>query len=477
MDVSGKNYRRIHLSRWRSGIQCLALAALVICLSGCKTRVKEANALAKQASDTADTLETYYTTLSMRSAVFAKLNHVGQPDGTTIANRLLPGDLNPDLPKGRQPEYLAADLKKDVTSVDTFFKQQLSPSTIAMLDQYDGNSLPPAALNDAIIADLNKHMDSDGDAWYPALKSDLDKVQLSDEAQALIAPYTLIGSYTLFPTPDKGPEPVTGRQRRVTINRLILDSAYPKSIKPTLSERFEAQQTALQKRQQLAHLLKTIGDALQNLTGTDASDKVKEAAAQLQQQIEAINNHPLTIASNDPVLQKILQSKQLNLDPSTLGARLFQTLAEIQQEREFRKVLPKVDTFLQLLTAFFNSEQPAYLSISANYIKAVGTNDMKAVDDPTLAIITADAKTFDPYEIKVEVHPQTGENGKMDAKAQIEQATYVQITTARQEIQDICGQLDSLHEAFQRFLVRNKIVPPAQPAVSGPKSVSLAQVQ
>ena len=113
-----------------------------------------------------------------------------------------------------------------------------------------------------------------------------------------------------------------------------------------------------------------------------------------------------------------------------------------------------MDAFLQTLTTFFEAEQPACLSISSQYYAALGRNDLKALDDPTIAIVTADAKTFAPYGVTVEVHPQTGENGKRDARAQIEQIAYTRMTLARQETQDVAGQLHALHNAFQRFLRR-----------------------
>ena len=49
------------------------------------------------------------------------------------------------------------------------------------------------------------------------------------------------------------------------------------------------------------------------MTGSEATDKVKEAAANLQAKIEEVNHHPLTIASSDPVIAKILAVPQLNL--------------------------------------------------------------------------------------------------------------------------------------------------------------------
>ena len=455
------------LLRW------LFLSCLAASLTGCRTHVKDANALAKQTSETADKLEAYYSALSVRSADFGVLNHVGQPDqeylsgavNFTIANRLLSGDLAP-LVAGAQPNYLAAHLKQNATPVDSFFRQRLAEHTRDLLQQYDGHFAPTAELNGAITTDLNQHMDGAGEAWYTFLNSDLQTVVLSDEAKALIAQVTMVGGYTLFSPASPGAEPVTGRQRRVTINRLILDSAYPHAIKPPLYERLEAQQIALGKRQQMAHQLKSLGDALQTLTGSDAADKVKEAAAKLQKQIEEVNHHPLSIASSDPVIQKILSSKQVNLDPSVLAAQLAHTLAEIQQEREFRRVLPKVDTFLQQLTGFFQAEEPAYLSISANYLVAVGRHNMESVDDPTLAIVTIDAKTFEPYNIKAEVQPQSGTNGKTNAKMQIEQATYQNITTVHQEVENLAGELDALHQAFVRFLNRNKAGSPAKQDVT-----------
>ena len=48
-------------SNLRMIMQWLILAVLIVGLTGCRTRVKEANALAKQASETGNALETYYT--------------------------------------------------------------------------------------------------------------------------------------------------------------------------------------------------------------------------------------------------------------------------------------------------------------------------------------------------------------------------------------------------------------------------------
>ena len=459
-------YRKVpRLSNLRMIAQWLILAVLIVGLTGCRTRVKEANALAKQASETGDALESYYANLSTRSAATMQLNKIGQLEYSTnmeplYANHLKLNDLSPRLKAGDSPVYLAAVLKRAAAPADVFFKSKLSQGTLDQLEHYDGASTPPASLNALIVTDLNLHMDTNNESWYEALQTELKDVSLSEEAQGIIAPYTFLGAYTLLASPSSAAEPPIGHQRRITINRLILNSAYPKSIRLTDAELIAAQHIALQKRIAMAHQLKSIGDALQNLTGSEATDKVKEAAANLQAKIEEVNHHPLTIASSDPVIAKILAVPQLNLTPSTLGKRLGELLAQIEQEREFRKVLPKVDAFLQTLTTFFEAEQPACLSISSQYFAALGRNDLTALNDSTIAIVTADAKTFAPYGVTVEVHPQTGENGKRDARTQIEQIAYARITTARQETQDVAGQLRALHDAFQRFLKRNNVAPP-----------------
>ena len=444
------------------------MSALALGMTGCKTQVKEANALAKQASGTGDTLETYYVTLSKQPLVTAQISHVDEPEQTmlngsvsyTYANLLnrkadLETGASPDSPKHPLADYL----KHAARPFDAFFKRCLRPSTLELLAQYSDSSTPSAVLNEAIAADLNTHIDNEGELWYMQLKQpngELKDIKLSPEAQTLVAQRDALRRLYIL---DNTPELPATHQRRIDLARWILDSAYPDAIRRTLAESFAAQAREIQTRQAVAHELKSIGDALQNLTGTAASDSVKEAAAKLQTLVEDINHHPLTIASKDPILNNILDSSILNLSPSTLAGRMFETITQIRQESEFRRLLPLVDQFLLQLRQFFDAEQPAYLSISANYYAAVAKRDAAAIDDPTLAIITIDPKTLAPYGIAAEVHPQTTNNGKPEAKVQVEQAAFQNITNAQRELVNISGQLDSLHQAFRRFLVRNKLAP------------------
>lgn len=447
----------------------LTAAVFALCLTGCKTRVQEANALAKQAGDTGDTLEIYYAALSKQPSATAQLVHADTLEqttlngviGYTIANRLSAQDLRP-APVSAQPPYtLAAYLKRASRPADVFFRQRLKASTLALLAQYDEAAPPAPALNAAIAADLNERMDSGGEMWYAQLNGELKDVPLSPQAQTLLAQYDAMRTLTLFPALPDMPEPVTGRQRRVSLNRWILDSAYPDAIRPTLAEAFAAQAQEIQTRQAVAHELKNIGDALQRLTGTEASDRVKEAAARLQSLVEDINYHPLTIASKDPVINNILASRTLNLSPSTIAARLFETITQMQQEKDFRRLLPRVDVFLQQLAQLFDAEQPTYLSISANYHMAVAARDMTALDDPSLAVSAIDPKRFAPYGFAVEARPQTTGSQKQEAKIQIEQTAFQNVTTAQQEIVSLSGRLHALHAAFHRFLERSKIRMPS----------------
>ncbi len=397
----------------------LLLVAFACLLGGCgPTRLKEANAVAKQGSDTAAALEGYYTTLNTRSIAFEKFEIDRETQGAARIDRLQPGELIVDREDAANSGgRLAARLKAPRDGIDRFVEGWLTAGTRSLLAAYDGVSEPTAELKQGICDDINVHLQQD--TFYQSTQvfadSALGKIKLSEPAQTLIDQYLYIGTYTLENADTKG-------QRRLTLNRLILACAYPKLIRASISELFERQQAALRARQSLAHTLNGLTESLQKLTSADPSAAVKDATKALQTEIETVNNHPLKIASPNPLVEKALST----VDTTNLLGKMAQQLTEIEQVKDFRKNLPNVDGFLQSVEALFHAETPVYTLISAQYIKEAGIQDLGHLKDPSVAIVTdIDPKSFDPYKIPVEVKSAVSDQAeaKRLAALTIEQAT------------------------------------------------------